>query len=236
LSEEKFDYLRTHLLAKFAHEVRSPAGVAWSALTELEESLAHDPEQQRMLLIARRSLRRLLCFADRLSMAAELERGPLALQLGPVSLRELVVRMAEEASEVVARKGVVFELEPSDSSDIEADERWLGASILELIANALRHARGRVRARLTVSDTSATILLEDDGRGFPEGFVLAGRERFSPAGVVGGVGFSLCMVNDVAVAHGGRLFGGASTLPPQPGGVSGAAVSIEVPVRRPNGT
>ncbi|MBK7586128.1 MAG: hypothetical protein IPI67_38835 [Myxococcales bacterium] len=82
-----------------------------------------------------------------------------------------------------------------------------------------------------MSVTRATVLIEDDGRGFPEGFVLAGRERFTPDGVVGGAGLSLCLASDVAIAHGGGLFGGASTLPPQRAGVSGAAVSVELPVR-----
>ena len=193
-----------------------------------------------MLLIARRSVRRLLCVADRLAMAAELERKPLALQLAPVALRALVVRMGDEASEVFGRKGVVFELAPNGSGEasvcIEADERWLGAAILELIGNALRHARTRVRARLTVSESHATILIEDDGRGFPEGFEVEGRERFTPAGVVGGMGFSLCMASDVATAHGGRILSGTSMLPPQKVGVFGAAVSVEIPVRGPKET
>lgn len=233
LSETKFDYLRTHLLGMIAHEVRSPAGVALTALTELESSLAGDPEHQRMLRIASRSVRRVLCVADRLSLAAELERGPLALQLAPVALRELVMRMGDEASEVFGRKGVVFELAPDEPDElpgrVEADERWLGPAILELIGNALRHARTRVRARLTVGESHATIVIEDDGRGFPEGFDVADRERFAPAGAVGGTGLSLCMVGDVAAAHGGRIFSGLSTLPPRTAGVFGAAVSVEIP-------
>ncbi len=241
MSQEKFDYLRTDFLSMLGHDLRSPAGAAWTALTELNEpsefgdSVGRDLKREKMLLIARRGVRRVLRMADRISMTAELERGPLVLELAPIALREFAVSASADASELIARKGVVVDVIGGEELSIEADVRWLGPTEVELVANALRHARTSVRVTVSIEGELACILVEDDGRGFAPDFSLADRARFVSSGAVGGIGLSLCMANDVARAHGGRMFAATSSLPAPASDLSqtrGAAVGFEVPFRR----
>ena len=75
-----------------------------------------------------------------------------------------------------------------------------------LVDNALRHGRGRIHLVARRADGRAELHVQDEGPGFPEGFVGHAFDRFSradPARQGPGVGLGLAIVGVIADAHGG---------------------------------
>lgn len=195
-------YLRTGFLERLAHELKGPVGVTLGVLDELESALASDPARTaRLLAMARRSSQRLLGVADRLQRTAQLERG-VDWRRERHDLREAVERACERARELEARRGVELELVRAGSACLaELDVIWVTAAVSELLFNALRNARARVVVTTSSDAERVSVSVSDDGQGF-RGPIAP---RYLPAGRPQGLGLSLCLVEDVARAHGGSL-------------------------------
>ncbi len=213
-----------HRYEAIAREIRTPAGVTWSALDEVSVALAanpgcKDPKILEVIEMARLGVRRLLRLADRLDMIAEYEEGALQLQRYHVDLRDVVDEAANQATYLAARRSITASRNVGQKAAIaHVDARWLGAALLEVCSNAYRFARNEIRIVLTNTDP-VVILIEDDGPGFA---IDRGDRRG------GGLGVSLDMARRIIEAHGGKLHQRESTLPiryDRPG----AAVAMEFP-------
>jgi signal transduction histidine kinase len=207
-----------------AREIRTPAGVSWSALDEVAVALAAkpdcaDPKIIEVIEMARLGVKRLLRLADRLDLIAEYEEGQLQLQRYHVDLRDVIEEAAEQATYLAARKQIVSSRNVGNKAAIaHVDTRWLGAALLEVCGNAFRFARNEIRIVLMHADP-VVILIEDDGPGFAVG--SDGQRR-------AGLGVSLQMAKHVVEAHGGKLHKRDSTLPVREGR-AGAAIAMEFP-------
>ena len=208
-----------------AREIRTPAGVTWSALDEVAVALGSKPacddaKMQEVIAMARLGVKRLLRLADRLEMIAELEAGTLELHRYRVDLRDVIGEAADQATYLAGRKAIVSSRTiPERSAIVNVDARWVGAAILEVCGNAFRFARSEIRVVLLHADP-LVILVEDDGPGFLSDKAQRGA----------GLGTSLAMAKHVFEAHGGKLHQRVSTLPVRGGGDRpGAAIHMELP-------
>lgn len=206
-----------------AREIRTPAGVTWSALDEVAVALAAkpdcaDPKMMEVIEMARLGVKRLLRLADRLDLIAEFEEGAMQLQRYHVDLRDVIEEAAEQATYLAARKQITSSRNVGNKAAIaHVDTRWLGAALLEVCGNAFRFARSEIRIVLMHADP-VVILIEDDG----PGFALEKDQRRA------GLGVSLSMAKHVVEAHGGKLHRRDSTLPVREGR-AGAAIAMEFP-------
>jgi two-component system OmpR family sensor kinase len=206
-----------------AREIRTPAGVTWSALDEVAMALAAkpecaDPKMLEVIDMARLGVKRLLRLADRLDLIAEFEEGALQLQRYHVDLRDVIEEAVEQATYLAARKHITSSRDVGKKAAIaHVDTRWLGAALLEVCGNAFRFARSEIRIVLTHADP-VIILIEDDGPGFAD-------EKDQRRA---GLGVSLNLAKHVVEAHGGKLHRRDSTLPVREGR-PGAAIAFEFP-------
>jgi signal transduction histidine kinase len=193
------------LLAMIAHDVRAPLGVALGALTEMiHPSLGPLPADQLLLLkLATRSLQRLQKTTYNLSALARIEAGRLDLNKAPVDLAALVRDLAPR----VEREGEGVKVEV-DATPVTApvDRERFSLAVENVLANAVRFARSRVRVGVGPADGGAEVVVEDDGPGLPANVadpfdrVGAALARASKTGS----GLGLAVVRGVLVAHGGE--------------------------------
>ncbi|HEX7664602.1 MAG TPA: HAMP domain-containing sensor histidine kinase [Polyangiaceae bacterium] len=208
-----------------AREIRTPAGVTWSALEELAYELSqrkecNDAKLTEVLGMAKLGVQRLLNLSDRLALMNELDNAPsFELQRYHVDLREVVEESLGRATYLAARKAIKASSSFGDRACIvHVDARWLGAVVLEVCANAFRFATSSIKVGITRDPL--LLLIEDDGPGFEDD----GGRRAT------GLGASLAMASRVIEAHGGTLQRRASTIVPKPGKTAGAAIAIELPL------
>jgi signal transduction histidine kinase len=92
------------------------------------------------------------------------------------------------------------------------DPARLRQIVNNLLSNALKHTpeHGQVDVVMTVSDSEATLKIEDNGGGIPADFLPRVFDRFAQADpfitrVQGGLGIGLAITRDLVSLHGGRI-------------------------------
>ncbi len=128
-----------------------------------------------------------------------------------------------EAESLEGRRNVtvILEASPNDAAERHdvalIDVSWLETLVVEVVSNALKHARSRVVVSLVAGDESLAVRVVDDGRGPPPKV----RGLFEPSNERSGLGISLSLAARVMSESGGIL-----TVRPGPEG--GADVRLEL--------
>ena len=148
------------------------------------------------------------------------DQGQLALRLETLSARELLdsvrLRFAWRAEDERRE----LELQTPADLTLTADRVRLEQALSNLVDNALRHGAGTVTLTARSAHGLVSLLVRDDGPGFPAEFLPHAFERFSrsdPSRGGTGAGLGLTIVQAIATAHNGTAT------------ASGAQVCIELP-------
>lgn len=195
---------RRQWIAQVSHDLRTP-------LTSLTISLRRAREQADGAVAA--ELRRAEHDALRLQSLThdllELSRLALpdALKLEPVLPVEIVDAALRSVEAMACDKSAVLSrVARHGDGEVLADGPKLLRALENLLANAVRHARGKVRVLVTADAERIEFAVEDDGEGFEGGVGpvdIAGlAER---RGGRAGFGLGLLVALRVAQAHGGSL-------------------------------
>lgn len=220
----------TALFRKVAHDIVGTAGVARGAIEELSRAAGGDgAPPSTMFDLARRSLARLDRLARRLRLAALAQEGPLVTARVSADVDALIETAVADASTLDARKAVSLERLPlATKLVVEADRDLLAGALGELVSNALRFARKRVRVSAERVGDAVVIAVDDDGPGWPAGFAEAMFPILRDRPGQRGSGVSLPVVAVVAREHGGSLVLGESALTDAQGR-PGARASLHLP-------
>ena len=222
---------RERLVADASHELRSPLAAMRS---EIEVSLRQD----RLSASARAVLGSVLDEVIRMSRTvndlltlARVDAGQLDLSLGAHDLRELAaegVRLRRAAAEAADVELVA----DGESVELAVDRNRFGQLIGNLVDNAIRFAPPGTEVHVTSwrDGDRAGIRVSDAGPGVPEDARERIFERFTRQDAArsrsGGAGLGLAICQEIARAHGGRIW--VEGREPQ-----GSTFVVELPLRRP---
>jgi len=200
------------MLGAIGHDLKTPL----AALRVRIESVEDDAERAKMAATIEDIARSL---DDILSLARV---GRPSDPLEPTELGALAASVVEEYED----RGEPVTLADAPRIALPLRATWLRRALRNLIDNALRYG-GQARVLLHRDGTGATIRIEDDGPGIPEGEIARMLEPFtrleaSRNTATGGAGLGLTLARAIAEQHGGAL-----TLANRPGG--GFAASIWLP-------
>ena len=193
--------------ADAAHQLRSPLA-AIAAIAQAARSNASGQSRNAFEAIVDNALEASNVVTDLLTLARDPAR--LALHTELVDLGAIVARSSRDAQPVASAHGIALEASPA-SAIVEGDERRLGELARNLLDNALRHARHRVRITSQRNGRCCEIVVEDDGEGIP----LEERERvferfYRGSNDGAGTGLGLAIVRWIARAHDGTVTVGAA--------------------------
>ncbi|NUO51690.1 MAG: hypothetical protein HOV80_22775 [Polyangiaceae bacterium] len=177
------------------------------ALDEIERMAAEGRRDEALLAIARRAVTKLERIGRRLRLVGLAEGGELMIAKASIDLREVVDAGVAEASELDGRRTVKVERVRAEVPLVtQADGEHVRIAISEIVANAIRFARARVRVieRRDEHDTFV-IVIDDDGPGFPPSLASELKPRLRSREGQRGMGASLPVAVDIVEAHGGQV-------------------------------
>jgi two-component system sensor histidine kinase PhoQ len=205
-------------LGNLAHSLKTPLAVMRSSLPHAQAGDALSAEIDRMNGIIEHQLKRAAASGGALLGAAPVEVPQVATELRVALLK------------VYARKDLSIELAAAPGAAFIGDRGDLTELLGNLLDNACKWCRGRVRFSAAVSAAAEarqrlSLTVEDDGPGISE----VDRARVLERGVradekVPGHGIGLAMVLDTV-----ELYGGSLTIDASP--LGGARFSVRLPGR-----
>lgn len=221
------DAQRRELLANVAHELRTPVSALRAQLENLADGV-RTPDAAALGEVLH-TTERLAVLVDDLLDLARTEAGvrPLARSRVPVlALVTEVVREVSSARPGTPQRPVRVDVTVPADLAADADPARLRQVVVNLVDNAVRHARSRVQVRGRDDGSGGLVLdVEDDGPGIAAADRDLVFERFrrgtpaTPAHGVpaarsdGGTGLGLSIARWAVVLHGGRI----EVLPDTPG-------------------
>jgi two-component system sensor histidine kinase PhoQ len=205
-------------LGNLAHSLKTPLAVMRSSLPPAPAADVLGGEIDRMSGIIEHQLKRAAASGGALLGAAPVELAPLAADLRAALLK------------VYAGKDLMIELAVAPAAQFIGDRADLTELLGNLLDNACKWCRGRVRLSAQGDPAAAAreklrLVVEDDGPGIS----AADRERVLQRGEradekVPGHGLGLAMVHDTLDLYGGSLMIDASPL-------GGARFTLRLPGR-----
>lgn len=201
---------RKQLTDGIAHELRTPL-VRLRYRLELLESL---PDNIREGI--ERDLSSLDGLIDEMLVYARLDRPEPNLQWTTLAVEPWLRQRQQEWQPLMENLRLELEL-PASSQHWQCDAVLLTRAVDNLIGNARRYARQRIRIRVQVDAQLARLCVEDDGPGIAPAHyeqVFEPFMRLDPSRDrhTGGCGLGLAIVAGVMRAHGGQVDLGPSPL------------------------
>ncbi|TNM70726.1 HAMP domain-containing protein [Deinococcus radiopugnans ATCC 19172] len=223
---QRLENERRQAVADIAHELRTPLAIMQARLDALEDGVyALNPAQVALLSEQTQQLTRLVDDLRTLTLA---EAGRLSLHLGALDLTGLSAGVVRDLRDRAGAWGVTLHLSAPTSLLLYADAGRVRQIAVNLLENALQHARSRVQLSLEAGNGSALLHVDDDGPGIPEASREAVFTRFtrldsSRTRATGGSGLGLAIVQELAQAHGGAAQASRSPL-------GGARFTVRLPL------
>lgn len=209
-----------------AHDLRSPLTAIRGKL-ETSLSSIRDGEQSEPIVSAIEELDRLTEFLNKSLDVAEGKADALRLHPTQIDLDELLRAMVDLYEPSMSEKGLQIRLRSSGPARMVADAGLIHRMIANLFDNELKHVAPScaVTVQLQSTETAATLIVRDNGKGFdPEVRSHLFERRIKGTGSAGH-GLGLAFVDAVARAHGGAVT--ARNME-----TGGAEISITLPLLR----
>jgi PAS domain S-box-containing protein len=207
---------KSNFLANMSHELRTPLN-AIIGFTELIQSgierQGWTQSYTEYLADIQSSGRHLLALINTILDLSKIEAGSLALEVGPVDLRDVVKRSLEVVSGLAESGGVAIKADtPDECPPVEGDFLKLKQVLINILSNAVKFTPpgGRVGVGIGWDGGAATITVTDTGCGIAAGdlervllpFVQVDNKlsrRFP------GSGLGLTIAREFCLLHGGDL-------------------------------
>jgi heavy metal sensor kinase len=189
-----------------SHELRTPLA---ALRTELELALRHErtpKELEDAVRSAAEETDRLSQLAEDLLVLARSETGELPVRRERVAAGELVTRVQRRYERRAAAAHRPLEIQVEDGLELSVDRLRAEQALGNLVENALRHGRGRIRLQAHRRDSRVELHVRDEGPGFAQEFIAHAFERFSRSDQArsgAGAGLGLAIVDVIARAQGG---------------------------------
>ncbi len=210
--EEK---MRANLLRAVSHDLRTPLTAIYGSSSTMAENYAalSDEDKLQMLRGIQEDSQWLIRMVENLLLITKIDNENVKLAKSSVVVEELVVSAVEKFQRRYAGQPVQLQI-PEEFVTISADPILIEQVLVNLLENAVQHAKGMNRLALNVRlrDNQVVFAVEDNGCGISKdrlagifsGSAVSGGETVDGKKRSMGIGLSVCAT--IIRAHGGSVF------------------------------
>jgi two-component system sensor histidine kinase BaeS len=223
---ERSKGVERQFLLSVSHDLRTPlTSIRGYAEAIADGAVPDAAEASNVILSEARRLERLV--GDLLDLA-KLESRSFSLSLQPVDLVDIAAGTADGFRPEATDAGVDIDVVTDGPAVVDGDPDRLAQVAANLVQNALKFARGRIRVSVDAANGWARLAVADDGPGIapedlPHVFERLYVSRHQPQRKEVGSGLGLAIVRELVTAMGGSVdASGADT--------GGACLAVMLPV------
>ncbi|MGH8728062.1 MAG: AAA family ATPase [Burkholderiales bacterium] len=204
-------YLRSELIANVSHDLRTPLASLRGYLETLlmKEDTLPSAKRRSYLEIATKQSAHLTSLVEELFELAKLDFKGFQLDPEPVKLDELARDIFQKFALAAEKNDITLKMSAGPHVPyVQANIGLIERALENLIANALKYARSRVRLKVLTAEGQVRIEVGDDGSGIAkedlplifERFYRGEKSRKTP-----GAGLGLAITKRIVELHGGEI-------------------------------
>lgn len=218
---EEYDAAQQRLIQNASHELKTPLMSIQGYAEAIRDGVVEPEEVNKSLGVIIRESQRLKRLVEDIIYLSKLESFEEEYRFSRIDLEELLHEAMENMTGFSKSRGITLDFIPGDSTAVSADGEKLLRVFVNILSNAIKHARSRVIVTAETSEDSFDILFEDDGEGFSEKDLKQMFERFYK-GNGEGSGLGMTIAKAIIQQHGGEILAGNRE--------NGAWVKLSLPV------
>jgi signal transduction histidine kinase len=212
---EQINHLKNEFISMVSHELRTPLTTikGFVSIVLNEETGPLNDQQRHFLETSDRAIDRLTLLVSDLLDISRIEAGQIKMQLRPISLKEVVQRLAVNFAPQLKTQDLTLTLQVADSLPlVMADPDRIGQVLDNLLSNALKFtARGGITLTATdkgdfvmvsVKDTGSGIAKEEHDRIFDKFYQIKVGSGYPSKGT----GLGLAIVKSIVESHRGKIW------------------------------
>ena len=231
-AEAEKERMRGNLLRAVSHDLRTPLTSIYGACSAMLENYDALPRQTHIKLLSDvcADAQWLVRMVENLLSVTRVDTSTVRLSKNDTVLEELIDAVLVKFHKHYPDTEVHVEI-PEEFVSIPMDAMLISQVLMNLLENAVFHAKGmeNLRLRVEVKGSWAYFYVEDDGCGIPEEFQRSIFQPFfrvdkSRSREYGGVGLGLSLVWEIADLHGGCVRVEESSD-------EGTTIAVELPVQ-----
>jgi signal transduction histidine kinase len=212
---EQINHLKNEFISMVSHELRTPLTTikGFVSIVLNEETGPLNDQQRHFLETSDRAIDRLTLLVSDLLDISRIEAGQIKMQLRPISLKEVVQRLALNFAPQLKAQNLTLALQlPDPLPLVMADPDRIGQVLDNLLSNALKFtARGGITisaidkgdfVMVSVKDTGSGIAKEEHDRIFDKFYQIKVGTGYPSKGT----GLGLAIVKSIVESHRGKIW------------------------------
>ena len=213
--QEQMAALRNDFSYAMVHDMKSPLSSIIMGAHFLHSGKVDDKPQikEKYYTIIEEEAEHLLALVNKLLTISKLENKKLILNKWDIDIEPIIVDLIDKAKAKADKPlEIVTDLK---IKNVLADEQYLTEAIANLLDNAIKYSKDKIKIKISSIDTDKNVLLKvrDNGIGITKEEQLIIFDKFGRAAIheknrkggVSGFGLGLNYVYQVMQAHGGKV-------------------------------
>lgn len=213
LAADEASELKSQFLSHMTHELRTPLTAIMGYNRLLAESDLSDDERETQVDIIDKNCQHLLSLINNLLDQAKLEAGQMALDVGSVSVEEMIGNVADTLRPIAEDRGlsVEYRIAKGVPTGVRVDELKVRQILVNLGGNAIKFTqKGGVVFEVDVAEGNLEVRVTDTGPGMSREALERIFAAFQQADVTvarthGGTGLGLTISRNLARLMGGDI-------------------------------
>ncbi|WP_130859121.1 sensor histidine kinase [Gracilibacillus phocaeensis] len=193
-----------HFFQNASHELKTPLMTIQGYAEGIRDGIFEGEEKDRGLNVMVVEINRLKKIINEIILLAKLDSEADIYHAEPIDVSDFMEKVMERALPIANERGIDITLEHSESVQLYADEEKLLQAVMNLVANAIRHAETKVEVTAVMEEDKLKMKVQDDGTGIEEEIIKKIFHRFIK-GDSGETGLGLAIARAIVEQSNGTI-------------------------------